>query len=44
MNSQVRRSLEDAYSYLFLDARFEPVLDGRVIGGRAVIIAIGLDL
>ena len=38
-----RRSLEDAYPYLILDARYEKVRDCGAIRSRAVMIAIGID-
>ncbi len=38
------RTLEEAYPYLILDARYEKVRDCGAIRSRAVMIAIGIDL
>jgi putative transposase len=37
------RSLEEAYPYLILDARYEKVREDSVIRSRAVLIAIGVN-
>lgn len=37
------RTLEDAFPYLILDARYEKVREGGSIRSRAVLIAIGID-
>jgi putative transposase len=37
------RSLEEAYPYLILDARYEKVREGGVIRSQAVLIAIGIS-
>jgi putative transposase len=37
------RRLEESYPYLILDARYEKVREGGVIGSQAVMIAIGVD-
>ena len=37
------RTLEEAYPYLILDARYEKVRDSGAIRSRAVMIAIGID-
>ena len=37
------RSLEDAFPYVFLDARYEKVRDDGVVRDRAVLVAIGVD-
>ena len=38
-----RRRLEEPYPYLILDARYERVWEGGVIGSQAVLIALGID-
>ena len=38
-----RRRLEEPYPYLILDARYERVREGGVIGSQAVLIALGID-
>jgi len=38
------RSLEDAFPYLILDARYEKVREGGAICSHAVLIAIGIDM
>lgn len=38
-----KRSLEEKYPYLILDARYEKVREGGVIRSQAVHIAIGID-
>jgi putative transposase len=37
------RTLEDAFPYLILDARYEKVREGGSIRSRAVLVAIGID-
>lgn len=37
------RQLADPYPYLILDARYEKVREGGVIGSQAVLVAIGVD-
>lgn len=37
------RTLEDAFPYLIVDARYEKVREGGSIRSRAVLIAIGID-
>jgi transposase-like protein len=38
-----RRSLEEPFPYLILDARYEKVREGGVVMSQAVLIAIGVD-
>jgi transposase-like protein len=38
-----RRPLAEPYPYLILDARYEKVREGGVVGSQAVLIAIGID-
>jgi transposase-like protein len=37
------RPLDEAYPYVILDARYERVREGGVVGRRAVLIAIGIN-
>jgi putative transposase len=37
------RQLEESYPYLILDARYERVREGGVIGSQAVLLAVGVD-
>jgi len=37
------RALTEEFPYLILDARYEKVRDGGVVGNRAVLVAIGID-
>jgi putative transposase len=43
LRSFADRSLDEAYPYLILDARYERVREGGVVGRRAVLIAIGIN-
>ena len=38
-----RRSLEEAFRYVVLDARYERVREGGVIVSRAILMALGMD-
>jgi putative transposase len=38
-----RRQLEGEFPYVILDARYERVREGGVIGSRAILIALGID-
>ncbi len=38
-----KRPLAEPYPYLILDARYEKVREGGVVGSQAVLIAIGID-
>ena len=43
LRSFAERPLDEAYPYLILDARYERVREGGVVGRRAVLIAIGIN-
>src|SRR3546814_6902613 len=38
-----QRRLDEPFPYLILDARYEKVREGGVVGSQAVLIAIGID-
>src|SRR5689334_3050058 len=38
-----RRRLEESFAYLVLDARYEKVREAGIVGGRAVLVAVGID-
>jgi putative transposase len=38
-----RRRLEEPFAYLVLDARYEKVREAGIVGGRAVLVAVGID-
>src|SRR3546814_3133536 len=41
--SFAQRRLDEPFPYLILDARYEKVREGGVVGSQAVLIAIGID-
>jgi transposase-like protein len=43
LRSFAERPLDEAYPYLILDARYERVREGGVVGRRAVLIGIGIN-